>query len=217
MVARLREQYDKQVKPALVERFRYANVMAVPRLKKIVISMGIGQAEEDKAKLEAAQQQLGLIAGQKPVVTKATKSISNFKLREGMQVGLKVTLRGQRMYEFFDRLVTLAIPRVKDFRGLNPKGFDHRGKGARPLADAVMQLGHAVQRNVNEKALALRPDHADSRSNRIFVLDFSPGLDFEAHQRRVAERRSEDGADRPHALQGVGATSSPASRPGSPG
>jgi len=127
MVARLREQYDKQVKPALVERFSYKNVMAVPRLKKIVISMGIGNADEEKAKLETAQQQLGLIAGQKPVITKATKSISNFKLREGMQVGLKVTLRGQRMYEFFDRLVTLAIPRVKDFRGLNPSGFDGRG------------------------------------------------------------------------------------------
>lgn len=127
MVARLREQYDKQVKPALVERFHYKNVMAVPRLKKIVISMGIGNADEEKAKLETAQQQLAQIAGQKPVITKATKSISNFKLREGMQVGLKVTLRGQRMFEFFDRLVTLAIPRVKDFRGLNPSGFDGRG------------------------------------------------------------------------------------------
>ena len=127
MVARLREHYDKQVKPALIQRFGYKNVMAVPRLQKIVISMGIGDAHEDQAKLDGAQQQLALIAGQKPVVTKAKKSISNFKLREGMSVGLKVTLRGQRMYEFFDRLVTLVIPRVKDFRGLNPSAFDGRG------------------------------------------------------------------------------------------
>jgi large subunit ribosomal protein L5 len=127
MIARLQEQYNKEVKPGLVERFKYKNVMAVPRLKKIVISMGIGNAHEEQAKLEAAQQQLGLIAGQKAVVTKATVSISNFKLREGLAVGLKVTLRGQRMWEFFDRLVTLAIPRVKDFRGLNPSGFDGRG------------------------------------------------------------------------------------------
>jgi len=127
MLARFREQYDNEVKPGLVQRFNYKNVMAVPRLKKIVISMGIGNAHEEQAKLEAAQQQLGLIAGQKPVVTKATMSISNFKLREGLAVGLKVTLRGQRMWEFLDRLVTLAIPRVKDFRGLNPSGFDGRG------------------------------------------------------------------------------------------
>lgn len=127
MVARFREHYDKEVKPGLVQRFSYKNVMAVPRLKKIVISMGIGNAHEEQAKLEAAQQQLGLIAGQKAVVTKATVSISNFKLREGLAVGLKVTLRGQRMWEFLDRLVTLAIPRVKDFRGLNPSGFDGRG------------------------------------------------------------------------------------------
>ncbi|MEI6297711.1 MAG: 50S ribosomal protein L5 [bacterium] len=127
MLPRLREQYDKEVKPGLVQRFNYKNVMAVPRLKKIVISMGMGKAHEEQAKLEMAQQQLGLIAGQKAVVTKATKSISNFKLREGLAVGLKVTLRGHRMWEFFDRLVTLAIPRVKDFRGLNPSGFDGRG------------------------------------------------------------------------------------------
>lgn len=127
MIARLHEQYDKEVKPGLTQRFQYKNVMAVPRLKKIVISMGIGNAHEEQAKLEAAQSQLGLIAGQKAVVTKATVSISNFKLREGLAVGLKVTLRGQRMWEFFDRLVTLAIPRVKDFRGLNPSGFDGRG------------------------------------------------------------------------------------------
>ena len=127
MVARNLEKYRKEVVPAMVKRFGYRNPFAVPRLEKIVISMGIGDAHENAAKLEAAQKQLGLISGQLPVVTQAVKSISNFKLRRGMKVGLKVTLRGQRMHEFFDRLVTLAIPRVKDFRGLNPSGFDGRG------------------------------------------------------------------------------------------
>jgi large subunit ribosomal protein L5 len=127
MAPRLQEKYQTEVTPAMVERFSYKNVSAVPKLKKIVISMGIGDGSSDQAKLESAQKQLALIAGQRPVVTLARKSISNFKLREGMKVGLKVTLRRSKMWEFFDRLVSLAIPRVKDFRGLNPGGFDGRG------------------------------------------------------------------------------------------
>lgn len=127
MVARLYEQYRQEVHPALVKRFGYRNPLAVPKLRKIVVSMGIGDAHQNQAKLEAAQKQLALIVGQQPVVTRARKSVSNFKLREGYQVGLKVTLRGARMYEFLDRLVSLAIPRVKDFRGLSPSAFDGRG------------------------------------------------------------------------------------------
>ena len=127
MVARFFEKYKKEVAPALMQKFGYQSSMAVPKLKKIVISMGMGQAAQDQARLETTTKQLTMIAGQKPVVTLAKQAISNFKLRKGMKVGLKVTLRGQRMYEFFDRLVTLAIPRVKDFRGLNPSGFDGRG------------------------------------------------------------------------------------------
>ncbi len=127
MVARLLDKYQKEVAPAMSSKFGYSSPMAVPRMKKIVISMGIGTAHEDQAKLEAATKQLTLISGQKPVVTLAKKSISNFKLRVGMKSGLKVTLRGRRMYEFMDRLISLAIPRVKDFRGLNPSGFDGRG------------------------------------------------------------------------------------------
>lgn len=127
MAARLQEKYKTEVVPAVVERFGLKNPNAVPRLMKIVISMGMGGASEDQAKFETAASQLAQIAGQKPVVTLAKTSISNFKLREGMKVGLKVTLRGARMWEFLDRLVTLAIPRVKDFRGLNPNGFDGRG------------------------------------------------------------------------------------------
>jgi large subunit ribosomal protein L5 len=135
MPVRLQEQYATQVAPSLKERFEISNAMAVPRLKKIVISMGVGDAREDKSKLETAQQQLTLIAGQKPLVSKAKKAVSNFNLREGMPVGLKVTLRRERMYEFLDRLVSIAIPRVKDFRGLNPSGFDGRGNYNMGLAE----------------------------------------------------------------------------------
>ena len=127
MVVRLLDKYKSDVVPALNERFSYKNPMAVPSLKKIVISMGIGDAHQEKAKLETAQKQLSLIAGQKAVITLASKSISNFKLREGYPVGLKVTLRGKRMYEFLDRLISVAIPRVRDFRGLNSSAFDGRG------------------------------------------------------------------------------------------
>ena len=127
MAARLQEKYASDIAPALAERFNHQNRLAIPRLVKIVISMGIGDGHSEKAKMEAAQQQLGLIAGQTPIITLSKKSVSNFRLREGMAVGLKVTLRGERMYEFLDRLVSLAIPRVKDFRGLNPSAFDGRG------------------------------------------------------------------------------------------
>ena len=126
-MTKLQEKFVSEVVPALREKFSYTNPMAVPKLEKIVLSMGMGDAHAEKAKLETAQKQLALIAGQKPIVMKAKKSVSNFKLREGYNVGLKVTLRGARMYEFLDRLVSLAIPRVKDFRGLNPSGFDGRG------------------------------------------------------------------------------------------
>lgn len=127
MVARLQEKYKNEVAKAMTARFSYTNPMAIPKLIKIVVSMGIGQGHQDQAKMDLAQKQLSMIVGQHPVVTLAKKSISNFKLREGMKVGLKVTLRGARMWEFLDRLITLAIPRVKDFRGLNASGFDGRG------------------------------------------------------------------------------------------
>ena len=127
MATRLQEKYASDIAPVLAERFEHKNRLAIPRLDKIVVSMGIGDGHSEKGKMEAAQQQLGLIAGQRPIITLAKKSVSNFRLREGMAVGLKVTLRGERMYEFLDRLVSLAIPRVRDFRGLNPSAFDGRG------------------------------------------------------------------------------------------
>jgi large subunit ribosomal protein L5 len=130
--ARLIAHYREKVVPALQEKFGMKNVMATPRLEKIVISMGLGKVAtsggaDAKAKFEQAEKELGIIAGQKPVRCKAKKSVANFKVREGQETGLKVTLRGSRMYEFLDRVVTLAIPRVKDFRGLDPNGFDKTG------------------------------------------------------------------------------------------
>jgi len=126
---RLIAHYKEKVVPALQQKFGYTNLMAVPRLEKIVISMGLGKAVTagEKGKLEQAEKELGIIAGQKPVRCKAKKSVANFKVREGQETGLKVTLRGNRMYEFLDRLITLAFPRVKDFRGVNPDGFDRAG------------------------------------------------------------------------------------------
>ncbi|MGD9812815.1 MAG: 50S ribosomal protein L5 [Sphingobium sp.] len=135
---RLRREYDDKVVPAMIEKFGYKNRMEVPRLDKIVINMGVGEATQDKKKVETAAQEMELIAGQKPVITKAKKSIAQFKLREGMPIGVKVTLRKERMYEFLDRLVTIALPRVRDFRGLNPRSFDGRGNYAMGLKEQIV-------------------------------------------------------------------------------
>ena len=126
-MARLFEKYQKEVLPALKEQLQRQNPMSIPRIQKIVVSMGIGKAIAERKRLESARKELAVITGQLPLVCKAKKSVSNFKLRKGMDTGLKVTLRGKRMYEFMDRLVSTAIPRVRDFRGLDPKGFDGRG------------------------------------------------------------------------------------------
>lgn len=126
-MARLQEQYRETVIPALRDQFGYQSVMQVPRLEKITINMGVGEAVSDKKVLESAQAELARIAGQKPMITRARKSIAGFKVREGWPIGCKVTLRRERMYEFLDRLVTVAIPRIRDFRGFSPKAFDGRG------------------------------------------------------------------------------------------
>lgn len=127
MAARLKEHYRKSVIPALVKEFDYSNVMAVPKLDKITVNIGLGEATQNPKMLDAAVTELGQITGQKPVITKARKSISAFKLRAGMSIGCVVTLRGDRMYEFLDRLVNVALPRVRDFRGVSSKSFDGRG------------------------------------------------------------------------------------------
>ena len=135
---RLKSDYDDRIVPAMIERFGYKNRLQVPRLDKIVINMGVGEATQDKKKVETAAAEMERIAGQKPVITKAKKSIAQFKLREGMPIGVKVTLRRDRMFEFLDRLVTIALPRVRDFRGLNPKSFDGRGNYALGLKEQII-------------------------------------------------------------------------------
>ncbi|MGE4349146.1 MAG: 50S ribosomal protein L5 [Candidatus Berkiella sp.] len=126
-VARLKTKYLEVVAPQLMKQFNYSNVMQVPKIEKITLNMGVGKAAEDKKIVKFAEEQLTLIAGQKAVITKTRKSIAGFKIREGWPIGCKVTLRNNRMYEFLDRLVTVALPRVRDFRGINPRSFDSRG------------------------------------------------------------------------------------------
>ena len=137
-MARLHDQYREVVRDELKDRFGYTNPMQIPKLDKIVINMGVGEAVADQKKLQSAVSELALISGQKPAVCRARKSVANFKLREGMPIGCKVTLRGERMYEFLDRLVTIALPRVRDFRGLSPKSFDGRGNYALGLKEQII-------------------------------------------------------------------------------
>ena len=137
-MTRLKETYQKEIVDGMTKKFGYKNVMQVPRLEKIVINMGIGEAKENSKVLDAAMAELAIISGQKPVATRAKNSIANFKIREGMPIGCKVTLRGERMYEFFDRLINLALPRVRDFRGVNPNAFDGRGNYALGIKEQLI-------------------------------------------------------------------------------
>lgn len=138
MSSRLKEIYQNEIVDALMKKFEYKNVMQVPKIEKVVINMGIGEAKENVKILDAAASDLQTITGQKPVITKAKKSIANFKIREGMPIGCKVTLRGDRMYEFVDRLINLALPRVRDFRGVNPNAFDGRGNYALGIKEQLI-------------------------------------------------------------------------------
>ena len=126
-MARLKERYDQEIRPQLIERFGYTTPMQAPKIEKITLNMGLGEAKQDSKMLDAAQEQLGTIAGQKPNIRRAKKSIAQFKVREGMPVGVSVTLRSERAYEFLDRLMSVAVPRIRDFRGLSPRAFDGRG------------------------------------------------------------------------------------------
>jgi large subunit ribosomal protein L5 len=136
--ARLKARYLEEIRPALQERFGYTSIMQVPKIEKITLNMGVGEAKQDSKMLEAAQEQLATIAGQKPNVRRARKSIANFKLREGMPVGLSVTLRDQRAYEFLDRLMSIALPRVRDFRGLKANAFDGRGNYSMGIREQII-------------------------------------------------------------------------------
>jgi large subunit ribosomal protein L5 len=134
----MRSKYDDEIAKAMQEKFNYSNVMEIPKITKITINMGVGEGSQDKKKVTIAAAEMELIAGQKPVITKAKNSIATFKLREGMPIGCKVTLRRERMYEFLDRLITVAMPRIRDFRGLNPKSFDGRGNFAMGLKEQII-------------------------------------------------------------------------------
>lgn len=137
-MSRLRETYKNEIVDAMTKKFGYANVMQVPKLDKIVINMGVGEAKDNAKVLDAAVKDLETIAGQKAVLTRAKKSVANFKIREGLAIGCKVTLRGKKMYEFLDRLVNLALPRVRDFRGVNPNSFDGRGNYALGIKEQII-------------------------------------------------------------------------------
>jgi large subunit ribosomal protein L5 len=135
---RLKTKFVDEIAAKMTEKFGYKNRMEVPRITKITLNMGVGEASQDKKKVQTAAEEMELIAGQKPVITKAKKSIAQFKLREGMPIGCKVTLRADRMYEFMDRLITIAMPRIRDFRGLNPKSFDGRGNYSMGLKEQIV-------------------------------------------------------------------------------
>jgi large subunit ribosomal protein L5 len=137
-MSRVKERYLKEVMPALMKEFGYTNVMAVPKITKVVLNMGLGEATQNVKIVDVAQDELGRIAGQKAVVTRARKSIAQFKVRQGMPIGTMVTLRGERMWEFLDRLISIALPRVRDFKGISPKGFDGRGNYTLGLKDQLL-------------------------------------------------------------------------------
>ena len=138
MITRLHDKYRKEAVPALAKRFGYKNTMAVPRVKKVTVNIGLGEASQNVKLLDTAAQELGLIAGQRPVITRAKKSIANFKIRKGMPIGCMVTLRGERMYEFLDRLSAIVLPRVRDFKGLAPNSFDGRGNYTLGIKDQLV-------------------------------------------------------------------------------
>ena len=137
-MSRLREQYDSEIRAAMMKKFGYKNEMEIPKLEKIVVNMGVGDAKDNSKILDAAVKDMEIITGQKAIITKAKKSVANFKLREGMSIGCKTTLRGEKMYEFADRLINLALPRVRDFRGVNPNAFDGRGNYSLGLKEQLI-------------------------------------------------------------------------------
>lgn len=200
-MTRLQEHYQSTVKPDLIKEFGYKNHMQVPRLEKIVINMGVGEGALDKKKVTAAAKELALIAGQKAVITKAKKSIAAFKLRDGMTVGCKVTLRRDRMYEFLDRLVTVALPRVRDFRGISPKSFDGSGNFALGLKEQIVfpeidydKVDQIRGMNVVICTTAKTDDEARALL-KGFDIPFS-GRDIEKEKQEEAARRAEQEAEK---------------------
>jgi large subunit ribosomal protein L5 len=177
-MARLKDLYKSKITTELNSEFGYGNPMAIPKMEKIVVSMGLGRVIQDKRIMDTARKDLATITGQKPLMCKATKSVSNFKLREGMDIGLKVTLRGTRMYEFLDRLINLAIPRVRDFRGLSPKSFDGRGNYSMGVTEQSIfpeinpgTVEHQVGMNVTMVTTA-KTDEESRKMLKLFGMPF---------------------------------------------
>jgi large subunit ribosomal protein L5 len=195
MVPRLKERYQKEIVPALMKEFNYRNVMAVPRLRKIVVNMGLGEAIQNAKLLDAATQELGQITGQRPVITRARKSIANFKLRKNMPIGAMVTLRGERMYEFIDRLMNVALPRVRDFRGLSTRAFDGRGNYTLGLRDQLVfpEVDYAKVDKIKGMNISIVTDARSDAEALALLRHF--GMPFRAEvQRRQAAGQSEEKA-----------------------
>jgi large subunit ribosomal protein L5 len=212
MAARLKERYESEIRPQLVERFGYSTPMRAPRIEKIVLNMGVGEAKQDSNMLEAAGEQLATIAGQRANVRRARKSIANFKLREGMPVGLSCTLRRERAYEFLDRLMSIAIPRIRDFRGLNPRSFDGRGNYSMGIREQIifpeidydsidqvrgLDVTITTTAPTDEEAFALL-----EAFGMPFAREGRPGsADSEAAEEAEEERRKEEARARAEAEQ----------------
>lgn len=193
MAPRLKERYLKEVVPALVKQFNYPNPMAVPRLRKIVINMGLGEAIQNAKLLDAATQELGQITGQKPVITRARKSVANFKLRKNMPIGAMVTLRGDRMYEFFDRLANVALPRVRDFRGLSTRAFDGRGNYTLGLRDQLVfpEIDYAKVEKVKGLNVSIVTDARSDAEGLALLRHLGMPFRSEAQRRQAAGQATE--------------------------
>ena len=193
MAPRLKEKYRNEVVPALVKEFQYGNSMAVPRLRKIVVNMGLGEAIQNAKLLDSGTQELGQITGQKPVITRARKSIANFKLRKNMPIGVMVTLRGDRMYEFFDRLTSVALPRVRDFRGLSTRAFDGRGNYTLGLRDQLVfpEIDYAKVEKVKGLNISIVTDARSDAEALALLRHLGMPFRSEAQRRQAAAQQTE--------------------------
>jgi large subunit ribosomal protein L5 len=193
MVPRLKERYRKEIVPALMKEFSYRSVMAVPRLRKITVNMGLGEAIQNAKLLDAATQELSQITGQKPVITRARKSIANFKLRKNMPIGAMVTLRGERMYEFIDRLMNVALPRVRDFRGLSTRAFDGRGNYTLGLRDQLVfpEVDYAKVEKVKGLNISIVTDARTDAEALALLRHLGMPFRAEVQRQQAAEQTSE--------------------------
>jgi large subunit ribosomal protein L5 len=193
MAPRLKERYQQEVVPALLKEFAYANTNAVPRLRKIIVNMGLGEAIQNAKLLDSAAQELGQITGQKPVITRARKSIANFKLRKNMPIGAMVTLRGDRMYEFFDRLTNVTMPRVRDFRGVSTRAFDGRGNYTLGLRDQLVfpEIDYAKVDKVKGMNITIVTDARTDAEAMALLRHLGMPFRSEAQRRQTAGQSSE--------------------------